>query len=1171
MLRKPPSLRTTGAARTIGAFLVGVLGISLSGCHSGSSVPKQGSEAYTKAVSGFYVGLAALQAGDDVRADREFSQLGTLAAGEPAVWTDWGVLALRERNYDAAAQRLERARKLAPQNSHIYYLLGLMESDRGDTTAAIADLRKAVQLDPRNVKASYRLASEIERQSAPNSDAEAQNIIQQILTVRPNNLAALIELGRIAAKRGDHGALASAVERLGRASSAWPPVAQQQLGELQRDVSSSDRNAAATRTAFLRNVLMRVPEFRQSLAEISPPPGEEAEPFTHLLSMATPSFSPAAPDTAISFSPVPAPNVSGRWNWVGALPLGDDDATVLVEADGNTVRFANGATVPFPGGSGHVAPSPDAILAIDFNYDFKEDLVLAGAGGIRLLRQDNPNSFHDVTAASKLPGNVVNGNYLGAWAADIEADGDLDIVLGTAAGLPSTLRNNGDGTFTVIHPFPGVSGLCAFAWADLDGDGNPDASLIDGSGRLHVFHNDRGGQFHEVSLPANLPGMKALAVADLDGDGILDLLAVEPDGAIIKLSEQEDGRGWKIGRVATVPNAADVLKGEIRLHVADLDNNGALDLILARVGPSADAGARGAYVWLGDATSGFVFLGDVGPPRVFGVADLNHDGRLDLEGLTTDGFAVVAFNHGSRNYHWQVIRTRARKAVGDQRVNPFGIGGELEIRSGLLVQMQPITGPSQHFGLGAQREVDVVRVLWPNGTVSAEFALKPDQEVLTEQRLKGSCPFLFAFDGKSMKFVKDAVPWGSAIGLRINTLGTARVEATTEWYKIGGDQLAPRDGYYDLRFTADLWETYYYDHLSLMTVDHPAGTAVFVDERFSVPPPKLAIETMAVPHPIAHAVDDRGTDVTDIVNKLDGKYLDTFGRGQYQGITRDHYVEVDLGNDVPTSGPLWLIAQGWMHPTDSSVNVAVSQGRHPAAQGLSLEVPDGHGGWTVAEANLGFPAGRNKICLFDLSKVFRPGTPRKLRLRTNLEIYWDAIDWAKGLPATSLRIKNLQPEYADLHYRGYSVIHQANPSSPELPDYQQLEGSKQRWRDLVGYYTRYGDVRELLAHVDDRYVIMNSGDEMTLRFPALPPPPAGWVRDFVIAGDGWIKDGDYNSTFSRTVLPLPYHGRSLYVTPPGRLEDEYVYKHHPEDWVRYQTRYVSDEVFQNALRDRGKQ
>ena len=184
-------------------------------------------------------------------------------------------------------------------------------------------------------------------------------------------------------------------------------------------------------------------------------------------------------------------------------------------------------------------------------------------------------------------------------------------------------------------------------------------------------------------------------------------------------------------------------------------------------------------------------------------------------------------------------------------------------------------------------------------------------------------------------FVKDAVPWGSAIGLQIDSVGSPGIAATEEWYKIGRDQLAPHDGYYDLRLTGELWETYYYDYLKLMVVDHPAGTEIFTDERFVVPAVKPAITTVAPPHPIAKAIDDQGTDVTEIVSKLDGKYLDTFGRGQYQGLTRDHYVEVDLGNDVPASGPLWLIAKGWLHPTDSSVNVAISQGASPKGACLS--------------------------------------------------------------------------------------------------------------------------------------------------------------------------------------------------------------------------------------------
>ena len=138
-----------------------------------------------------------------------------------------------------------------------------------------------------------------------------------------------------------------------------------------------------------------------------------------------------------------------------------------------------------------------------------------------------------------------------------------------------------------------------------------------------------------------------------------------------------------------------------------------------------------------------------------------------------------------------------------------------------------------------------------------------------------------------MEFVKDAVPWGSAIGLRINTLGSASVAATEEWFKIGRHQLAPRGGFYDLRFTAELWEVYYYDYLALMTVDHPTGTEIFVDERFAIPPVKPAVTAVETPHPIARAFDDQGQDVTDIVSAVDDRVVDSFGLGQYQGVTRD--------------------------------------------------------------------------------------------------------------------------------------------------------------------------------------------------------------------------------------------------------------------------------------------
>ncbi len=1147
--------------------------LTLSACRPGANLPAKSSPQYNELVRTFYIGLAALQVGHDVQADAKLSRFTQLAPAEPAGWANWGLLALRQRNYDTASERLQRARAEAPDNSKIFYLLGLLESSRGNTAEAIKALRRSVELDQGNLISIYKLAEEVERQGDEQSAQELQNLIQKILAAQPDNLAALVELSRVAAKRGDAETLKSAVAKIAARSSSWPAEVREQVTAVDAAVKSGDLRAAATRTTFLRNVLVRVPEYRRNLSAIKPPPGEEAVPFTQFLKLEAPVFTTAPPDTAIKFN---AEQIGGETqaDWIGAISLSGTGTPVIVTATGHEVRLASGATFPFPGGISNKPPTTRGILPLDFNYDFRTDLVLTGTGGLRLFRQDSPSAFTDVTSETKLPAATLNRDYEGAWSADIEADGDLDLILESRSGPPPVLRNNGDGSFLEIQPFTGISGLKDFAWADLDADGDADAAIIDASWKLNVFSNERQGQFIQRAIPNAGVAVSSINVMDVDNDGVFDLLAVQGDGTIQRFSYKDheaDSTQTEIARQPDPPSYT--ISGPAELKIIDLDNNGGLDLLLMSSLPRdvpfkcVTPCLPGALAWLNDGNGRFMLLPDaVWKERVFDVADLNGDGRLDLLGLSLEEQPRQAINHGSKNYHWQIVRPRAVQATGDQRINSFGIGGEAEIRSGLLAQKQPINAPQLHFGLGEQTGADVIRVVWPNGSVNAEFEVKADQEILTEQRLKGSCPFLFAYNGKQMEFVKDAVPWSSAIGLRINTLGTARVEATEEWYKIGRDQLVPRDGFYDLRITAELWETYYYDHLSLMVVDHPEGSEIFVDERFVIPPAKPAVTTVSTPRKIAKAIDDHGQDVTSIVNTLDGNYLDTFGRGMYQGVTRDHYVEVDLGDDAPATGPLWLIANGWMHPTDSSINVAISQGQQEKAKPLSLEVPDGRGGWTVVRPNMGFPAGRKKICLFDLTDVFKSGIPRRLRLRTNLEVYWDSLEWAVGLPSAELRIARLNPDAADLHHRGYSVINQANDSSPQIPDYNRLSGSKQVWRDLIGYYTRFGDVRELLMRADDRYVIMNAGDEMSFRFAAPAAPPAGWVRDYVIVGDGWIKDGDYNSTFSKTVLPLPYHAKNQYITPPGRLEDEWVYRRYPEDWQNYHTRYVTPDVFRNALR-----
>src|SRR5262249_3587198 len=162
---------------------------------------------------------------------------------------------------------------------------------------------------------------------------------------------------------------------------------------------------------------------------------------------------------------------------------------------------------------------------LDWNNDFLMDLLLAGREGLRFYQQQKDGSFTDVTAKTGLPADVLKADYYGAWAQDVDLDGDLDIILARRTGPPLLLRNNLDGTFTPVPIFAGVKDVRAFAWVDLDNDGAPDIALLDAEGKLHVFANERSGQF--VPWPVSSPSDRflALTVLDANEDGVLDLIA----------------------------------------------------------------------------------------------------------------------------------------------------------------------------------------------------------------------------------------------------------------------------------------------------------------------------------------------------------------------------------------------------------------------------------------------------------------------------------------------------------------------------------------------------------------------------------------------------------------------------------------------------------------------
>ncbi len=1163
--------------------------------HNRPQLPAPGTPRYEEYAEAFEVGTARLDSGLIPQAIEKLTAAIELIPQEPAAWANRGLAHLRQAEPDLAKARedVRHAQSLAPDNADIEDLLGHIAERSGKLEEAAEHFRKAAAGDPDNLRRLYNLVELLSKTGGNDADAERQRVVEQILDRRPTILHLLALRLQIAARRGDAAAIRATCEQMAKLAPGWKEPTQKQFEEVRKEALSGKFDLTEMNLLVNRlDNLFRGLEagYARDMTELNPPAGQAGDSMQQFVRLAPLRSDPSPPDTAMTFEPKPLalrPEVSGkgkRWDVILPAWLNGTDAPVVLVANAQEVRRADadGPTFAFPSGTKAVPPSMAGILAVDWNNDHLTDFLLVGAGGLRFFAQEANGKFADVTESTKLPPAVLKADYWGAWAADVDLDGDLDIVVAPRQGPPLLLRNNGDGTFLAQPIFPGVDSPRTFAWADLDNDGAPDAALLDAKGQLHVFMNERSGQFRSRSAPGVGPGA-ALAVADVNDDGAFDLLVLRGDGRLMRLSDKDKGRSWDVAQLAQLDTKQPLDVGAVRLVAIDLDNNGAVDLVLRT--------PEGGIAWLADGKGAFTVLPAVIPPGVADLVSLVENEHLDLLGLDKAGQPTRSVAKGTKGYGWQRVKPRAdRTATGDQRVNSFAIGSEVEARVGTLIVKQPVERPAVHIGLGERKKPSLLRLVFTNGALQYEFDKPADAVVRVEQRLKGSCPFLFTWDGEKMAFVSDFC-WSTPLGLYINAQkGGGGFTETTEWIKVRGDQLKPRDGYYDVRVSATLWETHYLDLLSLMVVDHPPGTEVFCDERFFLTPTKPRLYVTETPRSVARAWDHEGKDVTDLVRNIDGRYLDHAGLGRYQGVTRDHWVEVDLGDEAPSGGPVYLLAHGWLQPTDSSINVALEQSSHPKPRPLALEVPDGKGGWRVALPALGFPAGKNKTVVIRLDGIDGPGVPRRFRLRTNLEIYWDALQVARGVdcwegeaPAEPARRgstgaspsraavrrspKSLAPHTADLRYRGVLKMSRASRTSPELPSYDEVVyPGTQPWRDLIGFHTRFGDVKELLDKVDDRYVMMNAGDEIVMRFDVPPGPPPGWKRDFVWVSDGWTKDGDLNTKYGKTVLPLPYHGMPDYDAPPGRLEDDPVYRRHAKDWQTYHTRYVTPAGFERGLR-----
>jgi len=351
-----------------------------------------------------------------------------------------------------------------------------------------------------------------------------------------------------------------------------------------------------------------------------------------------------------------------------------------------------------------------------------------------------------------------------------------------------------------------------------------------------------------------------------------------------------------------------------------------------------------------------------------------------------------------------------------------------------------------------------------------------------------------------------------------------------EWIKVDGAQLAGVDGKLSLRFIEPMEEVNYIDQLRLVAVDHPANVEVNPDERFLDDPPFASGRVVASSetHLPLGAWDGEGRDVMAVLSRRDHQFANGFTPLPYDGFANLHALTLDLG-DVKPAAPLRLLMTGYVNYfSATSLYAAWQAGVKPISPYVEAQMPDGK--WQRITGEAGFPAGLERTIVVDLTGRV-PAGARRIRLMSNLEIYWDQVLVDQSTDAEA-RTTDVPLSTATLRFRGYPrQIDGASPGDLEY-DYNRvsLTGPFQHQR---GNYTHFGNVTELAKGIDDRYVIFGSGEEIAAEFDAakLPALPTGWKRDYFFYANGFVKDMDWWDASPFTVSQMPFHGMSKYPYP----------------------------------------
>jgi len=1082
------------------------------------------------------VGLEHLQRGRLPEAEQEFKTVIALAPRDPLGYANLGLTYLRAGRYAEAESELDRARRLDPKNPDIALIVAKLYM----LTGRPAEARRVLAGVTHDARVFYALA-ELERQSGDSIYAER---LRQVLQRIPANRAVRLQLADALLRLGQTDSTVRYLEEVRRLRPQPPREAKPHLdATLQALRAGGVTNARAELDRFLRLMEVTAP-YQAALAEVDGIEGPLAG--RPVLTFSPQSLIAMRGISADSSGPIHFTDVTGESGFpdLGAPPtalaLGDydgdgEDNLLLASAAGARLYAVHGGFVAEVSGNMPLPLPPGVRFAAfgDYDNDGWLDLFAIGADGRGLLLHNREGKrFDDVTDAAGVR-DVAGARR--ALFVDLDHDGDLDLLL-VGGGSLGAYRNNLDGTFTLFPNADGiVQGGTDVAFADVDDDGRADVFVASVTGADGLFHNDGVRGFTRTA--DTIRGQGPVAMGDYDNDGAIDIF-VAGSGL---WHNNGSGHFTHDTRSPTLVRARNATGGTAVFF--DYDNDGWLDLIVA--------GPHGASLFHNDGTGRFADRSQLLPPAMqrdsigpLVVADIDGDGDQDL--IYGDRSAVHVLRNDGGNAHLAMRVRLIALGAGSGKNNSYGIGARLDVRAGELYQTRVVTEPVMHFGLGSHFKADVLRVQWPNGVPQTIYFPGTDEDVLELQQLKGSCAFLYTWDGTRFRFITD-VMWQSALGMPLGIMGKgeggrgmgpmsyAPAGASQEYLKIPGEALRPRDGRYVLQVTEELWETAYLDQLRLVAVDHPDSVNVFVDERFPPPgPPRLRLfQAMHRRAPLS-AVDGRGSDVLDDLREHDDRYVSNLTPVRYQGLTEPHELILDLDRDAGRPGT-FLFLRGWIYPSDASINVALSQQHELHAELPTLEVRDARGSWAAART-VGFPSGKDKTVVIDLAGLF-PTRDHHVRLRTNLQVYWDqafVADTGTGERGMTTRIATLAPVSGDLHFRGFSRMYRRGGRyGPHWFAYDDVT-KESPWRPITGAATRYGDVRSLLDRSDDQYVVMVPGDEVTVEFdaPADGPRP-GWTRDFILYSDGWIKDSDLNTANGTTIGPLPYHAITSYPYAAG--------------------------------------